>query len=130
MWPSYFVNFHRKRLMGYRSAGFTYRLDRLKASASNFRGPPTKVYNIFNTVIGLSHLCCHNVLCFLNNPTAIFLIHVALHFRILHNFNTPSISSPLFRLIKHTGQHHLPSVVKVENGEGPHMWNSLGPLFI
>jgi hypothetical protein len=29
------------------SAGFTYRLDR-------FRGPPAKVYSIFNPVIGLS----------------------------------------------------------------------------
>ena len=44
------------------SAGFTYRLDRMKPRASNFRGPPAKVHNIiiFNTVIGLSHLCCHN----------------------------------------------------------------------
>jgi len=33
------------------SAGFTYRLDRLKPRASKFRGPPVKVYNIFNTVI-------------------------------------------------------------------------------
>jgi hypothetical protein len=41
------------------SAGFTYRLDRLKPRDSRFRGPPTKVYNIFNTVIELSHLCCH-----------------------------------------------------------------------
>jgi hypothetical protein len=29
---------------------------------STFRGAPAKVYNIFNTVIGLSHSCCHNVL--------------------------------------------------------------------
>jgi hypothetical protein len=38
------------------SAGFTYRLDRLKPSprASKFRGSPAKVYDIFNTVIGLS----------------------------------------------------------------------------
>ena len=42
------------------SARFTYRLDRLKPRASIFRGPPVKVYNIFNTVISLSHLCCHN----------------------------------------------------------------------
>ena len=55
------------------SSGFTYRLDRLKPTASRFRGPPVKVYNIFNTVIGLSHLCCHNVLYFLNNPSGIFL---------------------------------------------------------
>ena len=55
------------------SAGFTHRLNRLKPRASTFRGPPTKVYSIFNTVIGLSHLCCHNALYFLNNPLAIFL---------------------------------------------------------
>jgi hypothetical protein len=41
------------------SAGFTYRLDRLKPRASIFRGPLVKVYNIFNTVIELSYLCCH-----------------------------------------------------------------------
>jgi hypothetical protein len=44
------------------SAGFTYRIDyRLKPRASKFRELPAKLYNIFNTVIGLSHLCCHNV---------------------------------------------------------------------
>jgi len=43
-------------------SGFTYRLDRLKPRASKFRGPPAKVCNISNTVIELSHLCCHNVL--------------------------------------------------------------------
>jgi len=36
---------------GNHSAGFTYRLDRLKPRASKFRGPPVKVCNIFNTVI-------------------------------------------------------------------------------
>ena len=50
------------------SAGFPYWLNRLKSRASKFRRPPAKVYIIFNTVIGLSHLCCHNV---------------HLHFRIL-----------------------------------------------
>ena len=44
------------------SAGFTYGLDRLKPSVSKFRGPQAKVYNMFNTVIRLSQLCCHNVL--------------------------------------------------------------------
>jgi hypothetical protein len=53
-------------------AGFTYRLDRLEPMASKFKGPPIKVYSMFNTVIGLSHLCCHNVLYFLNNPSVIF----------------------------------------------------------
>ena len=33
------------------SAGFTYRLDRLKPRASKFTGPPDKMYTIFNTVI-------------------------------------------------------------------------------
>ena len=55
------------------SAGFTYRLDRLKPRVSKFRWPPVKVYNIFNSVIGLPHLCCHNVLYFLNNPLVVFL---------------------------------------------------------
>ena len=55
------------------SVGFTNRLDRLKPRASQFRGPPAKVYDIFNTVIGLSHLCCHNVLYFLNYSSVIFL---------------------------------------------------------
>jgi hypothetical protein len=71
------------------SAGFTYRLDRLKPRASTFRGPPAKVYNIFNTVIGLSHLCCHKY--FLNNPSVIFLTQfhsISEYCRIL---NTPLI---------------------------------------
>ena len=66
---------------------FTYRLDRLKPRASKFRGPPIKVYNIFNTVIGLSHLCCYNILYFLNNPSVIFIKHwhsISEHCRILN----------------------------------------------
>ena len=55
------------------NAGFPYRLDRLKPRASKVRAPPAKVYNIFNTVIGLSHLCCHSVLYFQNNPSVIIL---------------------------------------------------------
>ena len=35
------------------SAGFTYRLDRLKPKASTFREPPANVYNTFNTVVGI-----------------------------------------------------------------------------
>jgi hypothetical protein len=35
---------------GVSSTGFMHRLDRLKPRASQFRGPPDKVYNIFNTV--------------------------------------------------------------------------------
>ena len=33
------------------SAGFTHRLDRLKPRASQFRGPPTMVYNIFTLLL-------------------------------------------------------------------------------
>jgi len=73
------------------SAGFTYKLDRLKPRASKFRWFPTKVYNIFNTVIGLSQ-----------QPFSNFPYTVALHFRILQNFKHPSSSSPLLKLIKHT----------------------------
>jgi hypothetical protein len=46
---------------------------RLKPRASKFRGPPANVNYVFDTVIGLSHLCCYNVLYFLNNPSVIFL---------------------------------------------------------
>jgi hypothetical protein len=78
------------------SAGFTYRLDRLKPRASIFRGPSAKVCNIFNIVIGLSHLCCHNVLYFLSNHSVIFLsqlhpiyeccriLNISHHFRYCH----------------------------------------------
>ena len=76
------------------SARFTYKLDR----------PLAKVYNIFNTVIGLSHLCCHNILdtVLSKQPFSDFRYTVALHFRILQNFKHPSSSSPLLKLIKHT----------------------------
>ena len=46
-----------------------YRHDRLKPRASKFRGTPAKMYNTFDTVIGLSYLCCHNTLYSLNNFT-------------------------------------------------------------
>ena len=69
------------------SAGFTYRLDRLKPRASKFRGPPVKVYNIFKTVIGLSHLSFHK------KSFSSFPYTVALHFRILQNFKHPSSSA-------------------------------------
>jgi hypothetical protein len=58
------------------SSGFTYRLDRLKPRASRCRGLSAKVHTIVNTVIGLSHLCRHSVLYFLNNPSVIFLIQL------------------------------------------------------
>jgi hypothetical protein len=58
---------------GFISAGFTYKLGRLKHRAPHFRGPPDNAYIIFDTVIGLSHLCCHSVLYFLSNPSVIFL---------------------------------------------------------
>jgi hypothetical protein len=73
------------------SAEFTYRLDRLKPRASQFKVPPTKVYNIFNTVIGLSHLCCHNVLYFLNNPSVIFLTQLHSISEYCRILNTPHL---------------------------------------
>ena len=62
---------------GVYSAGFTYRLDRLKPRAIAFRGPPSKVCTISNTFIGRPHLCCHNVLYFLNN-------HISEYCRLLY----------------------------------------------
>jgi hypothetical protein len=64
------------------SAGFAYMIDRLKHRTSRFRGPLVKVYNIFNTVIGLSLLCCYNVLLPSKQPFSNFPYTVALHFRI------------------------------------------------
>ena len=71
------------------NAGFPYRLDRRKHRASKLRGSPAKIF-LFNTVIGLSHLCCHNILYCQNNPS-----------RILQHFKHPSSSLPLLKLIKH-----------------------------
>ena len=82
------------------SAGFTYRLDRLKPRASQFRGPPVKVYSVFLTssVIGLSHLCCHNVLYFLNNPSVIFLPQLHSTSEYCRISNTPIIFALLASL--------------------------------
>jgi hypothetical protein len=71
------------------SAGFTYRLDRLKPGASTFRGPPAKVYVVFNTVIWISHLCFNNVLYFLNNPSVIFLTQLHSISEYCRILNTP-----------------------------------------
>ena len=53
---------------GFISAGFTYKLDRVKHRVPKFRG-----HIFFDTIIGLSHLSCHSVLYFLSNPSLIFL---------------------------------------------------------
>ena len=67
------------------SAGFTYRLDRLK--------PRAIVYNTFDTVIGLAYLCCHKGLYVLSKqPFSNFPCIVALHFRILSIFYAPLIT--------------------------------------
>ena len=71
------------------SAEFTYRLDRLKPRASNIRGPPSKLFYIFSTVIGLSHVCCHNVLYFLNNYSVIFLTQLHVSSEYCRILNTP-----------------------------------------
>ena len=71
------------------SAGFTYGLNRLKPRDSKFKGPPAKVYDIFNTVIGLSHLCCYNILYFLNNPSEIFITQLHSISEYCRIVNTP-----------------------------------------
>jgi hypothetical protein len=43
-------------------AGFTYRLGRLKASASKSRGNPAKMYDKFDTVICPFYIRCNNAL--------------------------------------------------------------------
>ena len=48
-----------------------------------------KVYNISNTLIGLSHLCCHNVLYFQNNPSVIFLTQLHSISEYCRILNTP-----------------------------------------
>ena len=79
-------------------------LDRLKTKVSKFRGPPSRVCSVFNTDIELSHLCCHEVLYFLNNPSVNF-------FTQLHSISEYCRFLNIF---------HLPPVVKVGNWEGPH----------
>jgi hypothetical protein len=69
---------------GVYSAGFTYRLDRLKPRAITFRGPPSKVCNISNTVIGRPHLCCHNVLYFLSIPIEASVLPMYVNYQPLH----------------------------------------------
>ena len=58
--------------------------------ASKFSGPLVKVYNIFNTVIVLSHLSCHNALYFLNNSSVIFLTQLHSISEYCRILNTPS----------------------------------------
>ena len=91
-WLSFVLSGHRNT--GHSkisSAGFSYRLNRLKPRASKFRGPPVMMYNIFNTstVIGLSHLFCHSVLYFLNNPSVIFLTQLHSISEYCRILNTP-----------------------------------------
>lgn len=89
-----------------------YRLSRLKPRATKFRWPPAKVYNIFDSVIGLSYTCCHNAL------------------QTFNNFKHPSSSSASLKLFNLT-LFHFPLLVRMGGGlEGPHIWNSLKPLFI
>jgi len=67
------------------SAEFTYWH---KPRASTFR------CIIFSTVIGLSHLCCHSVLYFLNNPSVIFLtqLHsISEYCRIINTSHHPRL---------------------------------------
>jgi hypothetical protein len=96
------------------NAGFTYRLDRLKPRGSTYRGSPAKVYNSLNTVIGLSHLCCHNVLYFLNNPSETFLTQLHAISEYCRILNTPHY----LRLYWNWTHFYLPPFVKVEELRG------------
>ena len=62
------------------NAGFTYRLDKAEAQGFKIEGSSGQGVYFFNTVIGLSHLCCHSILYSLSNLS-----------RILQHFkHTPS----------------------------------------
>jgi hypothetical protein len=106
------------------SAGFTCRLDRLKPRVSTIWGASVKVYNSFNTVIERSHVCCHSVLYFLNNPSGIFLTQLHSISEYCRILNTPHHLRLCWNWLS-----TLPSSSKSWR-EGPHKWNSLGPLFI
>jgi len=86
-------------------AGFTYRFDRLKPRRA-------KVYNIFNTVIWLSHLCCHNVLYFLNSPSVILPTQ-------LHSIseNCRILNTPHHHWLHWSWLNTLPSSSSREGGE-------------
>jgi hypothetical protein len=85
------------------SAEFTYWL---KPRVSTFR------FIIFSTVIGLSHLCCHNVLYFLNNPLVIFLTQ-------LHSISDYCriLSTPHHLCLYWNWLNQLPSSSSREGGE-------------
>ena len=105
------------------STEFTYRLDRLKPRASKLRGSPAKVYNTFDTVIGLSYLCCHNPLYSLNNPSAICLAQLHYISEYCRNANTPHHP--------HLYSNNIPSFSSREGGVlGGTSRNSLGHFFI
>ena len=99
-------------VLDHTSAGFMYRLNRLKTRASKFRRPPTKVYNIFYTVIGFSHLCCHSVLYFLNSLFVILLTQ-------LHSISEYCriLSTPHHLCLYLTWLNTLPSSSSPESGE-------------
>ena len=60
-------------------------LGRLKPKASKARGPPTKVYNIFDTGIGLSYTCCHSHDHLINTSQAIKICKFKVVFNITIN---------------------------------------------
>ena len=91
------------------SAGFTYRLDRLKPRASKFRGPRCIVYL---TLLLDFHLCSHNVLYFLNNPSVIFLTQLHSISEYCRILNTPRHLCLYWNWLK-----TLPSSSSREGGE-------------
>jgi hypothetical protein len=68
----------------------------LKSSVSHLKGPPDKVYNTVDTVIGLSYACCHSLMYSLNNSLIIFLAQlqsISKYCRILNNPHRPRVYS-------------------------------------
>lgn len=59
--------------------------DRRTPRASKFGGPPTKVYNTFDTVVGPSYtyICCHSAQCSLLSPSVNIIAQFPLYFRIM-----------------------------------------------
>ena len=98
----------------------------MRPRTSKLRGPPTNVYNTFGTVIGLSYLCCHNILYSLSNHSVIFLaqLHsISEHCRILSTPHHPRLYSIWLNTIPS-------SSIREVGGLGMGKRNNKGHLFI
>ena len=78
-------------------------------------------------LFGLSHLCCHSVLYFLNNSSVIFLTQLHSISEYCRILKTPHHLCLYWNWLK-----TLPSSSSREGEElgGSHKWNNIGPLLI